>query len=80
MVSTITLPPCLPFKVKAASSATASNGLIMLSTPSRMMVILSLSMRMLGASGTCLIQTTMFTVEKAPFLKSEVGFHISTIS
>ena len=61
MVMAVTVPPSVSRSCTAASSAYLSKGLTVLGTPARMRVLVFGSMRISVVSGTCLIQTRMFT-------------------
>ncbi len=61
MVSTAVVPPCFSFRRSASSRAYTSKGLMIEATPSRTRVLVSGLMRTLVVSGTCLMQTTIFT-------------------
>ena len=59
METTVTRAPCASFSRSASSSAYSSKGFIMLSTPSRISVLVSGLIRTFVVSGTCLTQTIM---------------------
>ena len=61
MLMAATAPPSVSRSCTAASSAYLSKGLTVLGTPARMRVLVFGSMRISVVSGTCLIQTRMFT-------------------
>ena len=61
MVITVTVPPCFSFSRTPSSMAYTSKGLMMDCTPSRTRVFVSGLMRTLVVSGTCLMQTMIFT-------------------
>src|SRR5512136_2068418 len=61
IVSTAVLPPCFSFRRSASSMAYTSKGLMIEATPSRTRVLVSGLIRTFVVSGTCLMQTTIFT-------------------
>src|SRR5690606_19694338 len=66
MLSTVTFPPRRSFILMPSSTAYMSYGFMIASTPSRMMVLVSLFIFTSVVAGTCFTHTTMFIQQSTP--------------
>src|SRR4030042_3658633 len=72
MLMTWTAPPCFSLIRRASSTAYSSKGFMMLATPSRIKVFVLGLIFTSVESGTCLMQTAIFTFSSFSSLKTRI--------